>query len=65
MIHHKGDSDIKDICDEILGLTKLNWNTTAFSTYMPITLAFAEKVGEILSELKEGMPMQHHYKFYM
>ena len=39
-ITHIGDSEIKDICEEILGLTKLNWNTTSFSTYLPITLAF-------------------------
>ncbi|MFH1472116.1 MAG: hypothetical protein ABIF85_04390 [Nanoarchaeota archaeon] len=64
-IHHIGDSEIKDVCDEILGLTKLNWNTTAFSTYLPITLAFSEKVGQVLSELEKGSPLEDHYKFYM
>jgi len=28
LIIHEGDSEIKEICNEILGLTKLNWNTT-------------------------------------
>ena len=65
LITHIGDSEIKDICDEILGLTKLNWNTTAFSTYFPITLAFADRVGQILSELEKGSPLQNHYRFYM
>lgn len=65
LINHIGDSEIKDISDEILGLTKLNWNTTAFSTYMPITLAFSGRVGQILSELEKGKPLQNHYKFYM
>jgi hypothetical protein len=64
-IVHEGDSDAKLVCNEILGLTKLNWNTTAFSTYWPITLEFADRVGSILSELPEGEPVQDHYRFYM
>jgi len=65
LIHHVGDSEIKEICDEILGLTKLNWNTTAFSTYLPITLAFSTRVGQVLSELEKGEQLQNHYRFYM
>lgn len=62
---HKGDSEIYEICDEILGLTKLNWNTTSFSTFLPITLAFSNKVGEILSECDKSIGLQNHYRFYM
>ena len=65
LIVHYGDSEIKEICNEILGLTKLNWNTTSFSTYLPITLEFSTEVGKILSELKKDAPLQNHYKFYM
>lgn len=65
LIHHKGDSEIEEICREIIGLTKLNWNTTAFATYLPITLAFSKRVGEVLSERPEGKPLQNHYRFYM
>lgn len=65
LIVHYGDSEIKEICNEILGLTKLNWNTTSFSTYLPITLEFSTEVGKILSELKKEAPLQNHYKFYM
>lgn len=64
-ITHIGDSEIKDICEEILGLTKLNWNTTSFSTYLPITLAFSGKVGKVLSEIDKDATLQHHYRFYM
>jgi len=65
LIHHIGDSETKEICREILGLTKLNWNTTAFATYLPITLAFSKKVGEVLSELDKSKPIQNHYRFFM
>jgi hypothetical protein len=65
MITHDGDSEIFEICREILGLTKLNWNTTSFSTELPITLEFSGKVGRILSEHDSNEPLQNHYRFYM
>ncbi len=64
-ITHIGDSEIQNIADEIIGLTKLNWNTTAFSTFLPITLAFSTRVGQILSEADKNIPLQPHYRFYM
>jgi len=62
---HLGDSSRKEVAEEILGLTKLNWNTTAFSTSMPITLRFAGEVGRILSELPDDKVLQDHYRFFM
>ncbi len=65
LIKHSGDSEIKLICSEILGLTKLNWNTTAFSTQLPITLEFSRRVGKVLSEIPPEIKLQDHYRFYM
>ncbi|MCH7561426.1 MAG: hypothetical protein IIC67_08715, partial [Thaumarchaeota archaeon] len=64
-ITHIGDSQNEEVAKEILGLTKLNWNTTAFSTAVPITIKFAEGVGRILSELAEDKALQDHYRFFM
>ena len=64
-IIHDGDTEINIICKEILGLTKLNWNTTQFSTQYPITLEFAKRVGQVLSELPEEWEMKNHYRYYM
>ena len=64
-IEHIGDSQNNEIAKEILGLTKLNWNTTAFSTALPITIRFAEEVGKVLSELEEDSVLQDHYRFFM
>lgn len=54
------------ICEEILGLTKMNWNNTQFDGKYPITIACARKVGQILKYLPqgEGKP-QVRYSFYM
>lgn len=65
LITQHGDSEIRLICSEILGLTKLNWNTTAFSTQLPITLEFAQRVGKVLSELPTEIELKDHYRFYM
>jgi hypothetical protein len=65
LVTHHGDSEISRVCREIMGLTKLNWNSTAFATYLPITLEFSQKVGKVLSELPEERPLQDHYRFYM
>lgn len=64
-IRHEGDSSPQEIAREILGLTKLNWNTASFSTHLPITVTFAREVGKILSEHPPQAPLQDHYKFFM
>ncbi len=66
LITHYGDSEIKVICSEILGLTKLDWNTTVFSKQLPITLGFAQSVGKVLSEIPPDIKeLKDHYRFYM
>lgn len=53
------------ICDEILALTKMNWNNTQFDRQMPITIECARNVGEILKYLGPNDEMQLKYSFYM
>lgn len=59
------DESPNTICDEILSLTKMNWNNTQFDRLYPITIECARNVGEILKYLDEGEPMQLKYSFYM
>jgi hypothetical protein len=65
LVTRTGDSEMRDVCKEIMGLTKLNWNTTSFATSLPITLEFAQKVGKVLAELEPNAKIQNHYRFYM
>jgi hypothetical protein len=53
------------ICDEILALTKMNWNNTQFDRKLPITLECARNVGDILKYLEAEDKMQLRYSFYM
>ena len=45
----RGDADIKTVMEDILALTKLNYNSCSFGDGMPVTLKFANAVGEILT----------------
>lgn len=44
----RGEPQIETVLADVLGLTKLNYNSCDFSTSMPVTLSFADAVGEIL-----------------
>jgi hypothetical protein len=61
----RGDAPIKTVLTDIMALTKLNYNTCKFSSGLPVTLSFADAVGEILTAgpLKERAPLA--FKYYI
>ena len=52
------------LAQEILALTKMNWNNTQINNSLPITLKAAKQVGEILKYREEG-DYESSYCFYM
>ena len=62
----ESDESPNKICEEILNLTKMNWNNTQFDGKYPVTIACARKVGEIMKYLTdESTEPQISYSFYM
>ncbi len=61
-----GDGEISVIVEDILRLTKLNYNACLFGDGVPITLKFSDYVGEILTSVPsvEKMPPLH-FKYYL
>lgn len=59
-----GSLTFRECAEDILRLTKLNWNTSAFCTHDPITLAFSRRVGEILKLAGSREPAVQ-YRYYM
>lgn len=55
----------KFLAQEILALTKMNWNNTQFDNDDPIIVKAARKVGDILKYVGEADPLQKRYSFYM
>ncbi|MBY5672284.1 hypothetical protein HFO43_27665 [Rhizobium leguminosarum] len=45
----KGDADIRTVLADLMSLTKLNFNSATFGDGLPVTLRFADLVGEILT----------------
>ena len=53
------------ICEEILSLTKMNWNNTQIDGKYPITIECARRVGLIMKYIPENVVPQSRYSFYM
>ena len=65
IVEHYGSSAMKKLCDEILALTKMDWNSAVYAGRDPITTAFSEDVGQILAEMPPGVQPRPTYRFYM
>jgi hypothetical protein len=65
VLEHFGDSPWNTVLSELLAMTKLNWNTADFAARDPITIAFSNRVGEILAEIPDDAPIRQEYRFYM
>ncbi len=63
--HIGQDTPRRRLIEEILILTKLNWNSSVLGGSMPITIRFARLVGEILREVPRDREPLANYKYYM
>jgi hypothetical protein len=65
IIRGKGNVDIETVCRDILALTKLNYNSCKFCDGIPVTLKFANVIGDILTagvidNLKPTLPFRYY-----
>lgn len=63
----QGEGDILEIAQDILGLTKANYNACQLGESQPITVKYSDRVGEILLSNREIDPSdwQHNLKYYI
>ncbi|NNH68307.1 hypothetical protein HLB23_00155 [Nocardia uniformis] len=59
------ESSPEQLAEELLALTKMNWNQTQLDGRLPITLRTADRVGQILRHLSPQDRPQGRYAFYM
>ncbi|WP_210408489.1 hypothetical protein [Caulobacter sp. FWC26] len=62
---YEQDSSLEALCEEILGLTKMNWNNTQLDGRLPITLECARKIGDIMKYVSATEKPQVSYSYYM
>ncbi|MDB5825659.1 MAG: hypothetical protein JWR21_4363 [Herminiimonas sp.] len=61
----RGEADLLSVMEDLMGLTKLNFNSCNFADGVPVTLRFADVVGEILTAGPENeraapLPFKHY-----
>lgn len=59
------ETPLEQLANEMLSLSKLNWNNTQFDGGEPITLRAARRVGDILKCVPDGGVVQPSYRFYI
>jgi len=63
---NRGDVQIEQVLRDVLGLTKLNYNSCIYGDGMPVTLRFANAVGEILTSVPNEMDYKPlPFRFYI
>jgi len=61
----RGAPDIETVCKDILALTKLNYNSCLFGDGLPVTLRFADQIGEVLTSGRNVAPGVLPFKHYV
>lgn len=56
---------IKDILTDIMGLTKINYNACNYSDGLPVTVRFADKVGDVLTMGSANGAERQPFKYYI
>jgi hypothetical protein len=56
---------IEKVLADIMALTKINYNACNYSDSLPVTLKFADKVGDILTMGSAGDAQRQPFKFYV
>jgi hypothetical protein len=59
------DTPIAQLGEEVLGLTKMNWNSTQFDQALPIPIRAARQVGKVLKHVSGAQIARSDYRFYI
>jgi len=62
---NKGETDIVQVLHDIMALTKLNYNACLFGDGSPVTLRFANSIGEILTASMDIQAPPLAFKYYI
>lgn len=65
IIKHYGESDINTIATEILGLTKMNWNSFDLYTKLPATISSSNEIARIGNLLSRFEGRMYDYRFFI
>lgn len=64
-IRMQSGGDKVDAAQDILNLTRMNWNTADIRGKWPVTLSFARRVGGILDEFGDAEPGETSFRYFV
>ena len=62
---HTGETDLQDVAKEILGLSKMNWNTFDLYTQLPASLQSSSDIAKIGSLLRRFSAVSYDYRLFI
>ncbi|RZN41483.1 MAG: hypothetical protein EFT35_02240 [Methanophagales archaeon ANME-1-THS] len=60
-----GETELKKLAEQVLGLTKMNWNTMALMNKEPVTIEYARKVVDVLKTGLEAEGFLKDFRYYI
>lgn len=65
IIKHYGKGSLEQIANEILGLTKMNWNSLNMYSQMPATIDSSNKIAKIGKLIANRDKVEYDYRFFI
>ncbi len=62
---YRGRDDLVTVAEEVLKLTKMNWNNLQLYNRLPVTLIFARRIAEIVKQLDNFTTIPQDFRFYI
>ena len=61
----RGNCPLRTVLEDILALTKLNYNTCVYGDGKPVTLRFSDSIGSILTATDNWKEERRQFKYYI
>ena len=62
--HENSDSNVLRLAEEVLALTKVNWNSTQFDQKLPAPIKASREVGRVLKHIPFGINVSPDFRKY-
>lgn len=65
IIKHHGNGSLEQIATEILGLTKMNWNSLNMYSQLPATISSSNEIARIGKLIENTEKIQYDYRYFI
>jgi argonaute-like protein implicated in RNA metabolism and viral defense len=65
LVRHAGTGSMDDVCREVLGLTKMDWNNDGPYDRLPVTLSFAQTLAKVVKRMPRLEPRSYAFRLFM